>query len=98
MAIHQEILDRAVFLDRDGAIKRALQRDGMPYPLTSLAEFEIRPEGPAALAKETVEKVHAYMTAQLPIDCVELCFHPGNGSSDCDCRKPKPGMALHAAK
>jgi len=34
---------RAVFLDRDGVINRALTRDGRPYPPTSLAEFEILP-------------------------------------------------------
>lgn len=32
---------RAVFLDRDGVINRALVRDGQPYPPASLAEFEI---------------------------------------------------------
>lgn len=34
---------RAVFLDRDGVINRALVRDGKPYPPGSLAEFEILP-------------------------------------------------------
>lgn len=34
---------RAVFLDRDGVINRALVRDGRPYPPSSLAEFEILP-------------------------------------------------------
>lgn len=34
---------RAVFLDRDGVINRALTRDGKPYPPRSLAEFEILP-------------------------------------------------------
>jgi len=28
---------------------------------------------------------------------VEVCYHPGKGLSDCDCRKPKPGMLLRAA-
>ena len=30
---------RAVFLDRDGVINRALERDGFPYAPTSLSEF-----------------------------------------------------------
>jgi D-glycero-D-manno-heptose 1,7-bisphosphate phosphatase len=47
---------------------------------------------------EVVEEIHAYMTAQLPIDSVEVCYHPGKGISNCDCRKPKPGMLIHASE
>ena len=32
---------RAVFLDRDGVINRAVVRDGKPYPPANLAEIEI---------------------------------------------------------
>lgn len=42
---------RAVFLDRDGVINRALVRDGKPYPPGSLAEFEILPGVPDACAQ-----------------------------------------------
>jgi D-glycero-D-manno-heptose 1,7-bisphosphate phosphatase len=35
---------RAVFLDRDGVINRALIREGKPYPPRSLTEFEILPD------------------------------------------------------
>jgi D-glycero-D-manno-heptose 1,7-bisphosphate phosphatase len=34
---------RAVFLDRDGVINRAVVREGKPYPPTNLAELEILP-------------------------------------------------------
>ncbi len=113
---------RAVFLDRDGVINRALERDAKPYPPTSLGEFQIIPGVGAACAKlkqagfllvvatnqpdvgrgtlkrETVETIHLEMCRQLPIDRVEVCYHPGQGASDCDCRKPKPGMLLSAAR
>jgi D-glycero-D-manno-heptose 1,7-bisphosphate phosphatase len=36
-------LKRAVFLDRDGVINRAVVRDGKPYPPASLVELEILP-------------------------------------------------------
>lgn len=42
---------RAVFLDRDGVINRALEREAKPFPPRNLSEFEILPEVPAALKK-----------------------------------------------
>lgn len=36
-------MNRAVFLDRDGVINRALVRDGKPYPPANLAALEILP-------------------------------------------------------
>ena len=122
MGEHEIKLLRAVFLDRDGVINRALERDKRPYPPTSVAEFEILPEVPGAcaklkaagfllvvatnqpdigrktLAQETVEAIHAEMCRQLPLDGVEVCYHSGRADSHCDCRKPKPGMLLHAAR
>ena len=41
---------RAVFLDRDGVINRAMVRDGKPHPPASLGELEILPKVPEALA------------------------------------------------
>ena len=113
---------RAVFLDRDGVINRALVRNNKPYPPSSLAEFEILPGVAEACAKlnqagfllvvvtnqpdvgrgtvsqEIVASLHAHMCRELPLDRVEVCYHPGKGASDCDCRKPKPGMLLRAAQ
>ncbi|HLP78678.1 MAG TPA: HAD family hydrolase [Candidatus Paceibacterota bacterium] len=113
---------RAVFLDRDGVINRALQRDGKPYPPNNISEFEIlsgvkeacaklksagfllivatnQPDvGRGTMSQQTVETIHEFMCRELPVDRVEVCFHPGKGLSDCDCRKPKPGMLVRAAK
>jgi len=42
---------RAVFLDRDGVINRAIVRDGKPHPPSCPAELEILPGVPEALAR-----------------------------------------------
>jgi D-glycero-D-manno-heptose 1,7-bisphosphate phosphatase len=42
---------RAVFLDRDGVVNRALIRDGKPYPPANLAELELLPGVGEALGR-----------------------------------------------
>lgn len=42
---------RAVFLDRDGVINRAVVRDGLPYPPVALNEVEVLPGVLEALQK-----------------------------------------------
>jgi D-glycero-D-manno-heptose 1,7-bisphosphate phosphatase len=44
-------MQRAVFLDRDGVLNRAIVRDGKPYPPATLEEFEILPGITEALRK-----------------------------------------------
>ncbi len=39
---------RAVFLDRDGVLNLPIVRNGLPHAPTSVAEFELYPEVPAA--------------------------------------------------
>jgi D-glycero-D-manno-heptose 1,7-bisphosphate phosphatase len=53
--------------------------------------------GRGTLKQEIVEAIHTHMCRALPIDRVEVCYHAGQGASDCDCRKPRPGMLLRAA-
>ena len=43
--------NRAVFLDRDGVLNRAMVRDGRPYPPDTLEAFEILPGVPEALGR-----------------------------------------------
>ncbi len=54
--------------------------------------------GRGTISRELVESLHALMCRELPLDRVEVCYHPGKGASECDCRKPKPGMLLSASK
>ncbi len=42
-------LCRAVFLDRDGVLNRAIVRNGTPHPPATLAELEIAPDASKAL-------------------------------------------------
>ncbi len=44
-------MNRAVFLDRDGVLTRALVRDGKAYAPVTPAEMEIETDAPAALAR-----------------------------------------------
>jgi len=46
-----------------------------------------------------VEGIHVKLRETVPdLDGIETCFHAGASRGEpCDCRKPKPGMVLHAA-
>ncbi len=111
---------RAIFLDRDGVINRAIVRDGKPYPPANLTQMEILPGVPSALAalhragfmlvvvtnqpdvargttpREVVEEINQYLAQCLPIDEFRTCFH--DTGDNCDCRKPRPGALLAAAR
>ncbi|HEX4798372.1 MAG TPA: HAD family hydrolase [Burkholderiales bacterium] len=48
------------------------------------------------LKLETVEAMHRRLAMELELDDIKVCYH---GDADgCECRKPKPGMLLQAAR
>lgn len=113
-------MNRAVFLDRDGVISRNTVRNGKPFAATSLAEFEILPQVPAAIAalknagfrvivvtnqpdvangktaREAVEAMNQQLRQVCAVDDVRVCYHAD--ADRCECRKPKPGLLVDAAR
>ena len=113
-------MKRAVFLDRDGVINRAVVCDGKPYPPATLDAFELLPgvkSTTKALQKAdfliivvtnqsdvatglqqryVVDAMHRQLLSEGICDDVKACFH--TDTDNCDCRKPKPGMLLEAAR
>jgi D-glycero-D-manno-heptose 1,7-bisphosphate phosphatase len=49
-----------------------------------------------AQSREAVEAINRAIAAQLPIDDFFVCWH--DDPDGCDCRKPKPGLLLDAAR
>jgi len=52
--------------------------------------------GNGLVSVEVVNEMHRLMTQALPIDRIEMCPH--SQSEGCNCRKPKPGMLINAAR
>jgi D-glycero-D-manno-heptose 1,7-bisphosphate phosphatase len=46
--------------------------------------------------RQSVEDIHRRIRSELCLDAILTCFH--DNADDCDCRKPKPGLLLRAAR
>lgn len=115
---------KAVFLDRDGVITKAIIKDNKDYAPLNLDEFELidgiksvlnelvsnqyllfvvtnQPDiarGKMSLdtLKEMNEKLFQLIGSREIIKKIYFCSH--DNADNCECRKPKPGMLLLAAK
>lgn len=111
---------RAVFLDRDGVVNRAVLREGKPYPPPSLSDLRLLPGVREACRKlreagfalilitnqpdiargiiraDEVADIHSRLQRYLQLDDIRVCPH--DDSARCECRKPKPGLLLDAAR
>lgn len=45
--------------------------------------------------RETVEAINDYLSQQLPLDNILVCYH--DDADQCECRKPSPGLLTQAA-
>lgn len=52
--------------------------------------------GNGLVSADAVSEMHRLLTQALPIDRIEMCPH--SQSEACNCRKPKPGMLIDAAR
>ncbi len=46
--------------------------------------------------RQSVEDIHERISRELCVDAILTCFH--DDGDDCDCRKPRPGLLLRAAR
>lgn len=51
--------------------------------------------GRGTTSAESVEEMNDVIRSELPLDAFYVCFH--DGSENCDCRKPNPGLLRRAA-
>jgi D-glycero-D-manno-heptose 1,7-bisphosphate phosphatase len=65
MGVHA-LIQRAVFLDRDGVINRAIMRDGKPFPPASFDELEILPGVAWALKRLRQEGLRLIVVTNQP--------------------------------
>lgn len=71
---------------------RALKAAGLPIALVTN-----QPDiATGRVTRADMDAIHRRLCTELPIDCIEVCPHVE--ADACDCRKPKPGLLIAAAR
>jgi D-glycero-D-manno-heptose 1,7-bisphosphate phosphatase len=52
--------------------------------------------GKGLISLAVVNEMHDRLRKVMPVDLIKACFH--SQAAGCDCRKPKPGMLIEAAR
>ena len=47
-------------------------------------------------SRDEVDRMHERLRAELPVDEILVCWH--DDTAECDCRKPRPGLMISAAR
>lgn len=50
------------------------------------------------LKENEIQEINDFMKKELSIDEIYMCKHHPDHTGECNCRKPKPGMLIQAAK
>lgn len=102
------VLNRTIFRDGKPRAPYTLEDfsllDGVPEGIKLLREHQYvlivvtnQPDVARGwVSKEAVDAVNERLRVLLEVDDIKICFH--DSKENCQCRKPRPGMLLEAAK
>jgi D-sedoheptulose 7-phosphate isomerase len=83
--------DFRIFPDAAEALARLKKRDFLLVVVTNQPDV-----ARGSQTRENVEQMNRHLRDELPLDDVFTCFH--DDADACDCRKPRPGLVLNAAR
>ena len=82
-------------LDILPGVREALQRAGA-QKLVRIIVTNQPDVARGTLTREAVESIHRWLGARLPLEEFRACYH--DDGDRCQCRRPKPGMIVDAAR
>ena len=85
------LAELCIFPEARTALKRLKEAGFKLFVVTNQPDV-----GRKLITRDSVVEINAAIYGNLPIDWIYCCFH--TDEDKCDCRKPKPGMFLTAAK